>query len=57
MGAKHRLRFSSSMAASMRFDAPETLAVWAGQVGLVPFDTETVADAGFLFIAEKWRAA
>lgn len=46
-------RFSRSMAESMRFDAPETLAAWAREAGLVPVETVQVPSAGILFIARK----
>lgn len=46
-------RFSRSMAASMRFDTPETLAAWAKGVGLAAVETTQVPGAGILLIASK----
>nr|WP_145959234.1 class I SAM-dependent methyltransferase [Rhizobium sp. ACO-34A] len=46
-------RFSHSMADSMRFDAPETLAGWARDAGLHTVETAQVPSAGILFIARK----
>lgn len=46
-------RFSRSMAESMRFDEPDTLAEWARTCGLEPLETHGVEGAGYLFIAGK----
>jgi ubiquinone/menaquinone biosynthesis C-methylase UbiE len=46
-------RFSRSMATSMRFDAPDTLADWAKKVGLSAIETARVPGAGILFTAGK----
>jgi SAM-dependent methyltransferase len=50
-------RVSASMAETMRFDEPETLARWARDAGLVPVETRDVAGAGYLFIATREEAA
>lgn len=46
-------RFSRGMADSMRFDAPETLATWAKDAGLMTVETVQVPGAGILFVARK----
>lgn len=50
-------RVSASMAETMRFDEPGTLARWAHDAGLVPVETRDVAGAGYLFIATREEAA
>lgn len=50
---KQIARVSASMAETMRFDEPETLARWAHEAGLMPVETREVASAGILFIARK----
>lgn len=50
-------RVSASMAETMRFDEPETLARWARDAGLVPVETRDVAGAGYLFIATREEVA